>query len=259
INDIAKYIVCGGWPDKINLDEKKCIKALAFYYTSLINEDVNNIDGVKRNPHIVDSLLKSFSRNIATLSKYSTILEDMRNNNNGIDIKTLDSYINTLERLFVIENIKAWSPKIRSKYAIRTADKKLLVDPSLACISLGIDSEYLLNDYKTFGFLFEALALRDLRIYIEAIDGQIYHYYDQSGLEVDAILSLRNGDWAGIEIKLGSSPDVINGAIKSLKKLESSIDTNFSKKPKFLAVVTGGKFAYKVDGVYVIPLTMLKN
>jgi predicted AAA+ superfamily ATPase len=260
IKDIAYYIIRGGWPDKINANENDAIEALEYYYKSLINSDIQNIDGVKRNPNTANLLLKSFSRNISTLAKYTTILEDMKNNGNEISAVTLDDYVNTFEKLYVIENIKAWSPKIRSKYAIRTADKKELVDPSLACISLGITSDYLINDWETFGFMFESLVLRDLRIYIESLGGEIYHYKDQSELEVDAILTLKDGSWGAVEVKLGSSPDVIKEASNNLKALSDTIDTKYFKKPSFLMVVTGGKYAYKTDeGIFVVPITLLKN
>ena len=260
LEDIAYYIVRGGWPDKVNMNEKDAIESLEYYYESLINSDIQSIDGVKRNPNIANALLKSFSRNLSTLAKYTTILEDMKNNGNEITMVTLDDYINTFEKLYVVENIKAWSPKIRSKYAIRTADKKELVDPSLACVSLGITTEHLINDWRTFGFMFEAMVLRDLRIYIESLGGELFHYKDQSDLEVDAILTLKDGSWGAVEVKLGSDPEVIEKASESLFKLSESIDTKYFKKPSFLMIITGGKSAYKTDkGVFVVPITILKN
>lgn len=260
IDDISKMIVCGGWPSNIELEEELASKSLKMYYNSLINQDISNVDGVKRNPNTADALLKSYSRNISTLAKYTTIKRDIENNGITIDEKTLMDYINTLEKLYVIENIKAWTPKIRSKYKIRTSDKKELVDPSLACTALGITSKDLLSDSETFGFMFESLCLRDLRIYIESIDGEIFHYRDQSGLEIDSILKLRNGKWGAVEIKLGSSSEVIEEAAANLLKFKENVNIDNIGNPEFLMIITAGKYAYKrPDDILVVPITCLKN
>lgn len=175
-----------------------------------------------------------------------------------IDEKTFIDYKNTLEKLFIIDNIEAWSPKIRSKYRIRTSDKKELVDPSIACACLSLNENKILNDLKTFGFLFEALCIRDLKIYASSCDGNIYHYKDESDDEVDAIVELNDGRWGAIEIKLGA--EHIESAAKNLLKFKNKIDIEVAGEPSFLMVLYGGKNAYtREDGVLVVPIGCLRN
>ena len=172
--------------------------------------------------------------------------------------ETVSSYINALKKVYVIEDLEAWSPNLRSKTAIRTSDTRHFVDPSIACAALGIGPKDLLNDVETFGLLFESMCIRDLRIYAQALDGKVYHYRDKSGLEVDAIIHLRNGDWGAVEIKLYSQSNIDEGA-KNLLKLASRIDDTKMKKPSFLMVLTATDFAYqREDGVWVVPITCLK-
>jgi predicted AAA+ superfamily ATPase len=173
---------------------------------------------------------------------------------------TISSYINALKMIFVIEDMEAWNPNLRSKTAIRTSDTRYFVDPSIAAAALGIGPKDLINDINTFGLLFETMAVRDLRVYADALDGQVFHYRDKNGLECDAVVHLRNGSYGLIEIKLGGEKLVEDGA-KTLKRLSTKIDTNRMKEPSFLMVLTAvGSYAYqREDGVFVVPISCLKD
>jgi predicted AAA+ superfamily ATPase len=260
IDDIARFITRSGFPGLIGLDEKSGTKILKSYYDMLINEDIINIDGKMRNPRTMNALLKSYARNISSYVSDATIMQDM--NNEGIEISkhTFIDYKNTLEKLFIIENVEAWATSVRSKTAIRKSDKKELIDPALACIALNLNEKKLFQDFNTFGFLFESLCIRDLRIYAESIDGKLYHYREDKGYEVDAIIELDDGRWCAIEIKLGAVNETLDLAAKNLLKINDKINTENKGKPSFLMILYGGNLAYKrKDGVYVIPITSLKN
>jgi hypothetical protein len=217
------------------------------------------VDGVYRNPQRVKLLMRSFSRSIASDAKITNIRADMvTNDSDSLDEDTIFSYITALKRIFVVEDLPAWSPNLRSKTAIRTSDTRHFVDPSIAAASLGIGPADLLNDLNTMGLLYESMCIRDLRVYTAALDGTVYHYRDKTGLECDAVIHLRNGSYALIEVKLGGKE--IDIAAENLLRLKSKIDTERMKAPSFLMVVTGTDFAYKRnDGVYVVPLGCLKD
>lgn len=184
----------------------------------------------------------------------------LANDSEGLDVDTINTYILALKKIFVIEDVESWNPNLRSKAAIRSSDTRYFVDPSIAAASLGIGPTDLINDLNTFGFLFETLCIRDLKVYASALNGKIYHYRDSYGLECDAVLHLRNGDYGLIEIKLGGERLIEEGA-KNLKKLANNLDTTKMKSPSFLMVLVGtGSYAYKrKDGIFVVPIGCLKN
>ena len=252
------YVTCrGGWPGAVTLKNKG--ELLVREYTDiLIESDISNLDGVERNPYRVRQILRSLSRNISSLTTSKTILEDVRSNDISINERTLENYLNALRRLFIVEDIPAWSPSLRSKTTIRTSIKRQLVDPSIATASLRVNAEGLLHDLNTFGFLFESLCTKDLRVYAQSNDGEIFHYRDKSELEVDLIISLHDGRWAAVEVKLGEHQ--ADEAAANLIQLKNKVDIARVSEPSFLMVLTGGKFAYKrKDGVLVVPLACLKD
>jgi predicted AAA+ superfamily ATPase len=216
---------------------------------------------VKRNPERTKLLLRSYARNISQQVSYSTIRKDMLSNDaNTLDEDTVADYIKALKKLFVVEDLPAWNPNIRSKAAIRTGDTRHFVDPSIGTAVLGLGPKDLINDLQTFGLFFEDLVVRDLRVYAQALDGETYHYRDSNGLECDAVIHLRNGNYALIEVKLGGDIRIDEGA-DNLLELSNNIDLDKMHAPSFMAVITGvGQFAYqRKDGVYVIPIGCLKN
>jgi uncharacterized protein len=257
IEQIALAICRGGWPATVTSGQTTSRVAIN-YLESVIQMDVNLTDGVTKDPEKVRSLIQSLARNISTLATAQTIMEDMRVNHANISDKTLNSYFNALQRIFVIEDVRAWQPSLRSKTAIRTSNKRQFVDPSIATAALRTDAKGILNDFKTFGFLFESLCTRDMRIYAQAIDGDVFHYRDKNGLEADLIIKLRDGRWAAIEVKLGNSQ--LEEAAQNLLKLCRTVNTEKMNEPAFLMVLTGGNVAYqRPDGVLVVPVGCLKD
>lgn len=252
------YAICrGGWPGAVTLPTNGVLLARE-YADMLVESDISNLDGVERNPHRIRQVLRSLARNISTLTTASTILEDVRANDMTINERTLDNYLNAMRRLFVVEDVPAWSPSLRSRTTIRTSVKRQLTDPSIATAVMRVDVNGLLHDLNTFGFLFESLCTRDLRVYAQANDGEIFHYRDKDQLEVDLIVSLNDGRWAGIEVKLGEHQ--ADEAAANLIQLKNKVDTSRIGDPSFLMVLTGGKFAYqRKDGVVVVPLACLKD
>lgn len=257
IEKIAFLICRGGWPASVSQENESALKMATNYVESVINMDIQRVDGVEKNPERVRMLLRSLARNISTMVSGQTIMADMESNDIGISEKTLSSYLNALRRIFVIEDTPAWMPSLRSKTAIRTSPKRDFVDPSIATAVMRTNPSGLLNDFETFGFMFESLCTRDMRIYAQANDGAVFHYRDKNELESDMIISLRDGRWAPIEVKLGNKQ--IDEAAKNLLSLQSKINTEKMGKPSFLMVVTGGEFAYRRDdGVLVVPIGCLK-
>lgn len=259
IEDIANVIVRGGWPASLNIDGDNKYKVGREYIDSLIREDVNTIDGVERNPSKMQSLLKSLARNISTCVSNTTIIEDVKNEFfDEISRPTLDDYMNTLEKLFVIESIPATNLSIRSTIPLRTKTKLEFVDPSIAVATLGLNGNDLIRDLNYFGFVFENLCIRDLKIYSQILNGEITYYRDKSDFEVDAILKIQDGRWAAIEIKLGSG--YIEEAAQNLLKFKNKIDTNKISEPSFLMVLCGSNYSYRrEDGVYVVSIGSLKD
>lgn len=257
IEKIAFLICRGGWPASVSLENENALKMAINYVESVINMDVQRVDGVEKNPERVRMLLRSLARNISTMASGQTIMADMESNDIGISEKTLSLYLNALRRIFVIEDTPAWMPSLRSKTAIRTSPKRNFVDPSIATAVMRTNPSGLLNDFETFGFMFESICTRDMRIYAQANDGAVFHYRDKNELESDMIISLRDGRWAPIEVKLGNKQ--IDEAAKNLLSLQSKINTEKMGKPSFLMVITGGEFAYtRDDGVLVVPIGCLK-
>ena len=260
IEQIAFAIVRGGWPASIGESEKIALRHAIDYVEAIINADVSRVDGIEKNPVRVRALLRSLSKNISTLATIRTIHDDiaMGDADESISEKTISQYLGALDRIFVTENLPAWNPALRSKTAIRTSPKRQFVDPSIAAAVMRLTPSRLLEDFNYFGFLFESLCDRDLRIYAEAIDGQVFHYRDGSGLEADAVIALNDGRWAAVEVKLGSKE--IEDAAVHLLELKNKVNTEKMREPSFLMILTGTEIAYRrEDGVYVVPLGCLKD
>lgn len=260
LDDIAFLICRGGWPISIKLDGKASLFQAIDYFDSVVKNDISRVDSVKRDVEKAKSLLRSYARHVGSQAPLETIRKDMlANQADTFDQVTLYSYIDALKKIFVIEDAPAWNPNIRSKTAIRSTDTRYFIDPSIATAALGIGPKDLTQDLNTMGLLFENLAVRDLRIYSELLDGSVYHYRDKSGLECDAVIHLRNGSYGLVEIKLGGDKLIEEGA-QTLKTLSDLIDTNSMKKPSFMMVLCAqAPFAYKRnDGVYVVPITSLR-
>lgn len=260
LDDIAFLICRGGWPISIKLEGKASLFQAIDYFDSVVKNDISRVDSVKRDVEKAKSLLRSYARHVGSQAPLETIRKDiLANQADTFDQVTLYSYIDALKKIFVIEDAPAWNPNIRSKTAIRSTDTRYFIDPSIATAALGIGPKDLTQDLNTMGFLFENLAVRDLRIYSELLDGSVYHYRDKSGLECDAVIHLRNGSYGLVEIKLGGDKLIEEGA-QTLKTLSDLIDTNSMKKPSFMMVLCAqAPFAYKRnDGVYVVPITSLR-
>lgn len=248
----------GGWPESVLIDDKEAqLEIPKDYFYQIYSRDMFSIDSVKRNPETMKAILRSYARNISTLAKNTNILRDV-NASEEISDKPLNDYIQVLEKLFIVEDIHGWCPSIRSKSAMRSGRKREFVDPSIAVAALGGTPEYYMRDLKTFGFIFENLCIRDLRVYSSALRGEISYYRDNNGLEADCVLHLDDGRYAIIEFKLGDF-EIDDGA-KHLNKLEELIESNNIRKPDLKIVITGTKFGYRrEDGVFVIPIGCLKD
>ena len=259
LEDIASIIVRGGWPASLDIKGNNKYKVAKEYVASLIEEDVNTIDRIERNPSKMRAVLKSLARNVSTPVSNSTIIEDVKKEFiDEISRPTLDDYLNTLEKLFVIENVEATNLNIRSTIPLRMKSKLEFVDPSIATAILGLTKEDLIRDLNYFGFLFENMCIRDLKIYSELLDGEISYYRDKTDFEVDAILKMADGKWGAIEIKLGSG--YIEEAAQNLLKFKNKVDISKSGEPTFLMVLSGSNYSYKrEDGVYVVSIGSLKN
>ncbi len=261
IEDIAFLICRGGWPAALNRTDRIALRQAADYYDAVVNDDISRVDGVKRDPERTKRVMRSYAGNVSTQVSLETIRSDVVSNDiESFDKETLYGYLNALKRIFVIEDSPAWNPDLRSKTAIRTSDTRYFVDPSIAAAALGIGPADLVNDLELMGLIFENLCVRDLRIYADALDGNVYHYRDKTGLECDAVVHLRNGRYGLIEVKLGGNKLIDEGA-ENLKKLAGRIDTEKMREPAFMMVLCGvAPFAYKrEDGVYVVPVTCLKD
>lgn len=261
IDDLAFLICRGGWPEAVNMDKDVALDQAFDYYNAIVNTDISRVDDVKRDPERAKRLMKSYARNQGSQTAYTVIRDDIAANDSElITDDTVYAYTNALRKIFVIEDMPAWNPNLRSKTAIRTSDTRYFIDSSIATASLGLGPEDLIKDLNTMGLFFETMCVRDLRVYAEIIDGEVYHYRDKSGLECDTVIHLRNGSFGLIEIKLGGDKLIEEGA-ENLKTFSNKIDTNKMKAPSFLMVLTGtGNFAYRRDdGVYVVPIGCLKN
>lgn len=259
LDDLASIIVRGGWPASIEVKSDAKYRFAEEYVKSLVHEEVKKVDGVERNPEKMQNVLRSLARNISTQVSNSTIECDVRNNfDDDISRPTLTDYLNTLEKLFVIEDVNVTNLNFRSKYALRTKPKKYFVDPSIATAILDIRPKDLINDLNTFGFMFEALCMRDLKIYTQSYGGNITFYRDEKDFEVDAIFRTGSGKWGAIEIKLGAG--YIDEAANNLLKFKERVDIEKCGEPSFLMVLTGANYSYKRDdGVYVVSIGTLRN
>lgn len=256
------FVLCrGGWPQATTLSGETALEQAFDYYDAVVRSDISRVDNVTRNPERVKRLMRSYARHQGTQASAQVICNDvMANDNSGFDVDTVYSYINALKKIFVVEDMPAWNPNLRSKTAIRTSDTRYYVDPSIATAALGLGPDDLINDLNTFGLLFETMCIRDLRVFADALKGSVSHYRDSRGLECDAVLHLRNGSYGLIEIKLGGER-LIEEGVKTLNDLESEIDTGKMPSPAFKMVLIGvGDFAYwRPDGVYVIPIGCLRD
>ncbi len=255
------YLVCrGGWPKAIGKSERAALRQAFNYVDAVAKREIIEVDAVHRSETNTRRLLRSYARHQATQATNGTIVADLKaNEGDTLNDATVASYLNALRKIFVIEDMEAWNPNLRSKAAIRTTDTRYFVDPSIATASLGLGSSDLMKDLNTLGLFFETLAVRDLRVYADAIDGSLFHYRDNNGLECDSVLHLRNGHYGLIEIKLGGET-LINEGAANLKLLAKKIDTEKMPEPSFKMVLVGtGQYAYRrEDGVMVVPIGCLK-
>ena len=261
LSELAFLVSRGGWPGSLELSRNAALLQANNYLDGIVHSDISRVDNVQRDPEFAGKLLRSYARHQGQQVPVSTIYDDLSGNGTpSMGEDTIASYIQALKKIFVIEDMPAWNPNLRSKTAVRTSDTRYFVDPSIGVAALGLGPEDLINDLNTFGLLFETMCIRDLRIYADALGGQVYHYRDKNGLECDAVIHLRNGSYGLIEIKLGGDTLIERGA-GTLLKLSGKIDTGKMKTPSFLMVLTGvGQYAYRRnDGVYVIPVCCLKD
>ena len=256
------FVTCrGGWPQTIDMPKDIALDQAIDYYEAVVRSDINRVDGINKNLDKIRRFMRSYARNQGEQVANTIIARDVFENNEvEISDETVATYLDALKKIFVIEEMPAWNPNLRSKTAIRTSNTRYFVDPSIAVAALGIGPNDLINDLKTFGFIFETLCVRDLRVYADSLNGDVFHYRDKDGQECDAVIHLRNGKYGLIEIKLGGDKLIEDGA-NNLKKMESKIDLEKMGKPSFLMVLIGvGDYAYRrSDGIYIVPIGCLKN
>lgn len=261
LEDIAFTLCRGGWPGSLNLKKTTALRVANNYVKAICESDISRVDNVQRDPEFALRLLRAYSRHQGGQVSVGTLYSDLSANKGGsLTENTISLYLSALRKIFVIEDMPAWNPNLRSKTAIRTSDTRYFVDPSIATAALGIGPKDLMYDLNTYGLLFETMAVRDLRVYADALDGRVYHYRDHNGLECDAVVHLHNGSYGLVEIKLGGETLIEEGAY-NLKKLANKIDTTKMKSPSFMMVLTAtGAYAYRrKDGVLVVPIGCLKD
>ena len=255
------FLVCrGGWPKAVDMRDEIALDQAMDYYDAVVRSDINRADNIQKSPERVRRLMRSYARNQGGQTPNTVLARDVAANDEaGMNEETVATYLNALKKIFVVEDMPAWNTNLRSKTATRSSDTRYFVDPSIATAALGIGPNDLINDLKTFGFLFETLCVRDLRVFADALNGEVYHYRDKDGQECDAVVHLKNGKYGLIEIKLGGDRLIEEGA-KSLKAMEAKIDIEKMNAPSFLMVLTGtGNYAYRRDdGVLVVPIGALK-
>jgi len=263
-HDLAEiaFLICrGGWPRAVTMDRDVALDQARDYVDAVVESDISRVDDVNRNPETARLLLRSYARHQGSQATVGTIQAGMNPNNAvGISEKTVSNYMTALQQIFVIEESKAWNPNLRSKTAIRTANTRYFVDPSIAAAALGFGPQDLMNDLETMGLMFETLCVRDLRVYADALDGQVYHYRDKNKLECDAVVHLRNGSYGLIEVKLGGESLIAEG-VKTLNALADNIDTTRMKAPSFKMILTAtGNYAYRLkdSDIVVVPIGCLK-
>lgn len=258
IEELAFLTCRGGWPKAVGQPERVALRQALDYVDAVAEVDISRVDGVSRSSQQARALLRSYARMVSSQGTYESMRQDMEQSGTGVGETAFSGYVKALRKLFVIDDLQAWNPNLRSKTAIRTSPTRHFGDPSIATASLGAGPSELLDDLNTFGLIFEDLCVRDLRVYAEALDGEVLHFRDKSGLECDAVVRLRNGRYGLIEVKLGGEKLIDEGA-QSLLKLRESIDTEHMQAPSFLMVLTGtGEYSYpREDGVLVVPVCTL--
>ena len=241
------------------MPERRAQRLLEMFYEKLVSSDISRVDGVRRSEETASNVMEAYSRVIATQASVATIKADIASKGgSNPDRKTVTEYVNALKKLYVVEDLPAWSPQLNVRTAVRTSDTRHFVDPSLACIARNYSGDDLMGDLKGFGYLFESLVVRDLRVYAQALGGKVFHYRDHNGLEADAVIHLGNGKFALVEVKLFDGNAIDEGA-ENLKTLAGKLDDVRMRAPSFMAVITGTKNAYRrKDGVWVVPLGCLK-
>lgn len=265
IEKLIEVACRGGWPSSLNIKDEKKLTIAKIYLDNICDLDCSNVDEIKRNSRLMRLILKSYARNVSTLATDTLILRDIIANNSSVDIRTLKSYLSALEKLYVIDEVPAWCPNIRSASAIRSSCKREFIDPSIAVAALNLTPQILMQDLNTFGFIFENLCMRDLKVYSTSLGGEISYYHDKYGLESDCVLHLADGRYALIEFKLGSKQ--IDEGAKHLLELKQLIIKHNNentkakiKEPDLLIIITGGEMAFtRNDGVKIIPIGCLKN
>ena len=240
IEELAFILTRGGWPASVGEKEAVALRRVYDYVEAVINIDVSRVDGVEKNPARVRALMRSLARNVASMASITTIQKDIAFDEASLSDKTISSYLDALRRIFVVEDLPAWSPAMRSKSTIRTSPKRHFIDPSIATAVLRATPESLLQDFNSFGSLFESLCIRDLRVYAQAMDGDVFHYRDKNGLEADAVVHLKDGRWGAIEVKMGAKE--IEIAAGNLKNLRNKINVDKMKEPSFLMVLSAAEF-----------------
>jgi len=258
IEDLAFLVCRGGWPLAALSKGNIALQQAIDYHEAIISQDIRMVDDVKRSPIKAASLLKSYARHISTRTATTSLLSDVNQGEQAtiLSIETLNDYLEAFKKLFVIEELESWNPNFRSKATARVSPTRHFVDPSIATSALNMSPQDLINDIKTFGLLFESLCIRDLRVYSDVLKGKVYHYRDNTNLEIDAIIHLDNGKWGAIEVKLGDYE--IPKAVNNLQKLKDKINTEKMNEPSFLMVLTGTKYAYKDEsGVWIVPIGCL--
>ncbi|MBR1688239.1 MAG: ATP-binding protein [Prevotella sp.] len=261
LSALSEILCRGGWPGSLYLSPQAALRQTVNYVEAICHSDISRVDGVNRDAGFARRLLRSYARHQGTQAPLRTLYADLSAGQEGaMSEETISSYLAALRKIFVIEEMPAWNPNLRSRTAIRTSDTRYFIDPSIASAALGLGPKDLMGDLNTFGLLFEAMAIRDLRVYADALDGEVFHYRDANGLECDAVVHLRNGRYGLVEIKLGGERLEAEGAA-TLKKLASKIDTSKMQEPSFMMVLTAvGAYAYqRPDGVSVVPISCLKD
>lgn len=261
IDQLAFLICRGGWPKALDCSEKIALAQAFDYYTVVVNTDVSKVDNIERNPERVERLMRSYARAIASQTNLRSIGQDLANHElKTLSDDTVTTYISALKRIFVIEEVAAWNPNLRSKTAIRTSNTRYFTDPSIGTSALGLGPQDLIQNLHTMGLFFENLCIRDLRVYAESLNGTVYHYRDKNGLECDAVVHLRNGQYGLIEIKLGGDKAIAEG-VETLNRLSDQIDTSVMKPPAFKMILTGlGNIAYtQKDGIHIVPVGCLRD
>ena len=260
--DRIAFLICrGGWPRAIDMRDKIALNQAIDYYDAVVHSDINRADGTRKDPERVKRLMRSLARNQGQQIANTAIAADIAANDEAtVNQETVASYIAALKKIFVVEDMPAWNPNLRSKSAIRASDTRYFVDASIAAAALGIGPSDLINDLNTMGFLFEAMCIRDLRVFAEALGGSVYHFRNKAGLECDAVVHLRNGSYGLIEIKLGGEK-LIKEGVETLTTLAGSIDTTQMKAPAFRMILTAAdRYAYRrEDGIFIVPIGCLRD